>query len=69
MASERKGYNTPKVELIKIDDSDLILTSQGNGQHGDVGHGKGHGGGCDHVPGHGTPKKPKTFSNAKHGCY
>ena len=64
----KKGYNTPKVELIKIDDSDLIVTSNDGCGHGDVGHGKGHGGGCDHKPGHGTPKNPKTFSNAKHGC-
>lgn len=63
----KKGYDTPKVELIKIDDSDLIVTSQA-GSHGDVGHGRGNGGGCDHTPGHGTPKKPKTFANAKHGC-
>lgn len=26
--------------------------------HGDVGHGYGMGGGCDHEPGHGNPKKP-----------
>jgi len=61
----KKGYDTPKVELIKIDDSDLIVTSQAGG-HGDNGRGKGHGGGCDHKPGH---DNARTFSNGRNsGC-
>ena len=34
----KKGYNTPKVELIKIDDSDLIVTSNGCGDGNDHGN-------------------------------
>lgn len=58
----KKGYDTPKVELIKIDDSDLIVTSQACG-HGDNGRGVGHGGGCDGVPGHPGRKTNKSAKN------
>ncbi len=60
---EKKNYNTPKVELIKVDDTDLILTSEGNG---DVGRGRGRGGGCDGVPYH---RNARTFSSGRNsGC-
>ncbi len=60
---EKKGYNTPKIEMIRIDDTDLILTSAGNG---DVGRGRGRGGGCDGVPYHRTAR---TFSSGRNsGC-
>ena len=59
----KKSYNTPKVELIKIDDTDMILTSAGNG---DVGRGRGRGGGCDGVPYH---RNARTFSSGRNsGC-
>ncbi len=59
----KKSYNTPKIEMIKIDDSDLILTSAGNG---DVGRGRGRGGGCDGVPYH---RHARTFSSGRNsGC-
>ncbi len=59
----KKSYNTPKVELIKIDDTDMILTSAGKG---DVGRGRGRGGGCDGVPYH---RNARTFSSGRNsGC-
>ncbi len=68
MEKEKKGYDTPKVELIKIDDTDLILTSLGGQSgHGDVGNGLGNGGGCDHIAGHANSRK--THSNGRNkGC-
>ncbi len=80
MTTQKKPYITPKVEKLEFAATEEILTSgfdeiEDEGEttpniitetsHGDVGRGKGHGGGCDGIPGHATPK---THSNAKHGC-
>lgn len=60
---EKRSYNTPKVEMIRFDETDLILTSAGNG---DVGQGRGRGGGCDGVPYH---RNARTFSSGRNsGC-
>lgn len=55
-----KEYNAPKAEMLMFDYSDNVVASPidpGN-NHGDMGIGVGHGGGCDHDPGHGNPHKP-----------
>ena len=59
---EKKRYNTPKVELIRFDDTDLILTSGGNGNVGISRYGSG----CQGVPYH---EYTRTFSSNKNsGC-
>ena len=50
-------YEIPRAEKLEFDYKETIVAS-GVNQHGDVGHGHGMGGGCDHEPGHGNPKKP-----------
>lgn len=50
-------YETPKAEKLEFNYDENVVASPGD-HHGDVGHGFGLGGGCDHDPGHGTPKKP-----------
>lgn len=52
-----KKYESPKVEKIEFNYEETV-TASGYVHHGDVGHGFGMGGGCDHIPGHDTPKKP-----------
>lgn len=60
---EKKNYNAPKVEKIEISNADVIATSAGNG---DVGRGRGRGGGCDGVPYH---RNARTFSSGRNsGC-
>lgn len=51
-----KIYNTPVAEKLTFDYEENVTASQTGPHHGDVGHGVGMGGGCDHVPGHGNPK-------------
>ncbi len=53
----KQEYSEPKVEKLEFDYEEIVATSSGFG-HGDMGHGVGGGGGCDHIPGHGNPKKP-----------
>ena len=67
MVNERKTgkqpYVSPKIEKIAFAYDDIILTSAGNG---DVGRGRGRGGGCDGVPYHRTAR---TFSSGRNsGC-
>lgn len=55
----KKNYIQPKAEKLEFNYTDNVIASQGTAiGHGDVGIGVGHGGGCDHIPGHGTPHKP-----------
>ena len=55
----KKTYSTPEAEKIVFNYTENVMASETLGyHHGDVGHGFGMGGGCDHEPGHGTPKKP-----------
>ena len=55
-----KEYVKPQAEKLEFNYAETVAASgiPGPGNHGDVGHGVGHGGGCDHTPGHGTPKTP-----------
>ena len=63
MKSSKQEYVTPKVEKIEYSRDNIITTSAGNG---DVGRGKGQGGGCDGEPGH---SNQRTFSNGRNsGC-
>lgn len=50
-------YETPRAEKLEFNYSENVVAS-GTQHHGDMGHGYGGGGGCDHIPGHGNPKKP-----------
>ena len=60
---KKREYTAPVVEMIKFSDNDVILTSAGNG---DVGRGRGRGGGCDGVPYH---RNARTFSSGRNsGC-
>ena len=67
--SGKKSYFTPVIEKMEFDGADTILTSDSAskaGGNGDVGKGKGRGGGCDGEPYH---PNQKTFSNGrKSGC-
>ena len=57
----KKGYYVrPRAEKLEFDYTDTVTASNESvtNFHGDVGHGYGMGGGCDHVPGHGNPKTP-----------
>lgn len=61
--NSKKAYVSPKVEKIEFDGENVILTSAGNG---DVGRGRGRGGGCDGVPYH---RNVRTFSSGRNsGC-
>ena len=52
-----KEYTKPMAEKLTFDYTENVTASSANKPHnGDVGHGIGMGGGCDHIPGHGTPK-------------
>ena len=53
-----KSYSTPMAEKIEFSYEENITASNSGPHHGDVGHGVGLGGGCDHDPGHGNPHTP-----------
>ena len=54
-----KTYTAPQAEKLVFDYSENVVASNTTPiHHGDVGHGVGMGGGCDHIPGHDNPKKP-----------
>ena len=54
-----KHYVTPMAEKIEFSYEENVTASGGQQfQHGDMGIGLGHGGGCDHDPGHSNPHKP-----------
>ena len=55
----KKTYCKPMAEKLEFNYEETVVASCNNPvHHGDMGHGFGMGGGCDHVPGHGNPKKP-----------
>lgn len=55
----KKVYNKPQAEFLQFNYTDVITASNGIIiGHADQGIGIGHGGGCDHNPGHGNPHKP-----------
>ncbi len=61
--NQKKAYIAPRLEKLEIGNENVILTSAGNG---DVGRGRGRGGGCDGVPYHRTVR---TFSSGRNsGC-
>ena len=61
--AKKQEYVSPKIEVIQFDYNDVVLTSAGNG---DVGRGRGRGGGCDGVPYH---RNARTFSSGRNsGC-
>lgn len=51
-------YETPRAEKLEFNYNENVVASGTYEHHGDVGHGYGNGGGCDHIPGHNNPKKP-----------
>lgn len=54
-----KEYQKQMAEKLMFDYVENVVASGSeNTQHGDMGVGVGHGGGCDHEPGHGNPHKP-----------
>ena len=57
-----RNYETPKAEKLEFNYKETVSASSPDedmtNHHGDQGHGIGGGGGCDHNPGHGNPKKP-----------
>lgn len=55
-----KEYTKPMAEKLVFDYLENVTASQSGPVigHGDMGIGVGHGGGCDHEPGHGNPHKP-----------
>ena len=59
----KKTYEAPKIQKIVFDNVNVILTSAGNG---DVGRGRGRGGGCDGVPYHRTARTFRSGRNS--GC-
>ena len=54
----KKAYVSPMAEKLVFDYTENVTASYTNIGHGDMGIGVGHGGGCDHDPGHGNPHKP-----------
>ena len=61
--NKKEEYVSPMVEFLVIDEEDVIVASAGNG---DVGQGRGRGGGCDGVPYH---RNQRTFSSGRNsGC-
>ena len=54
----KKAYISPMVEKLVFDYTENVTASCTNIGYGDMGIGVGHGGGCDHDPGHGNPHKP-----------
>ena len=60
-----KNYTKPTAEKLVFNYTENITASNGS-NNGDMGIGVGHGGGCDHDPGHGNPHKPHpVFPNGK----
>lgn len=55
--AEMKPYETPQAEKLEFDYEQNVVASSIIVGHGDMGIGLGHGGGCDHNPGHGNPHK------------
>ena len=53
-----RTYSTPQAEMLTFSYEENVTASNCVPHHGDVGHGVGHGGGCDHDPGHGNPHTP-----------
>ena len=53
-----KTYVTPMAEKLEFDYLDNVVASGNTNVRADHGIGFGHGGGCDHDPGHGNPHKP-----------
>ena len=53
-----KTYVKPEAVKLTFDYTENVVASCTEPQHGDMGIGLGHGGGCDHDPGHGNPHKP-----------
>ena len=54
-----KTYTKPMAVKLVFDYTKNVVASGGSVvHHGDMGIGLGHGGGCDHQPGHGNPHKP-----------
>ena len=52
-------YVTPQAVKLEFNYTENVVASGDNpNNHGDMGIGVGHGGGCDHEPGHGNPHKP-----------
>ena len=59
----KEEYTPPVVEILVFGEDDILVTSAGNG---DVGQGRGRGGGCDGVPYH---RNQRTFSSGRNsGC-
>ena len=55
----KKAYTSPVAEKLVFDYAENVVASGTSViGHGDMGIGVGHGGGCDHDPGHGNPHKP-----------
>ena len=57
----KRYYHRPMAEKLEFNYKENVVasgTENNLNHHGDVGHGYGMGGGCDHDPGHGNPKKP-----------
>lgn len=52
-----KEYTKPMAEKLEFNYIENV-TASFNTNHGDMGHGVGMGGGCDHEPGHGNPHNP-----------
>ena len=63
----KKTYMTPMAEKLVFDYTENVTASNSPIiGHGNMGIGVGHGGGCDHDPGHGNPHKPHpVFPNGK----
>lgn len=60
---KKRAYVSPRIERIEFDNRSILFTSAGNG---DVGRGRGRGGGCDGVPYH---RNARTFSSGRNsGC-
>ena len=51
-------YDKPMAEKLVFDYTENVVASTTKPHHCDMGVGHGHGGGCDHNPGHGNPHKP-----------
>jgi len=61
-----KDYSKPMAGKMTFDYVENVVASNTYEHHGDMGVGVGHGGGCDHEPGHGNPHKPHpVFPNGK----
>lgn len=52
-----RKYVKPQAEKLEFNYAETIAASNITVHHGDVGHGYGMGGCCDHIRGRGNPKK------------